>query len=288
MTYLGAYLEPIVAEKPPNGTFILATLHLIDQQRTLVNRLRAELQRNTTEGCLISGPLLESLLSVTQSLQMANFAVVELIVATLLDKETSLTESRVFEMLKVYAPKEKNAAYECALAYLGMGRFKQQLNCVAAQYLYDAIKLGHQDAFFTMLDAINDNYLKISGDNFLSHCKKLVAETNNLEVAIALGTLLCGFDIEDHGNLRSKLKLYDPNIGFNYLRFVQVHARLKGEHYLEGKEADYYKELSNVAFLTISKGYQQNIYTSEVALKYKTRLTLIIPIEDSSTTPRLL
>ncbi len=272
MAHQGIFFEPVFIEKPVGHAGPIVALNLIQQrQNTLAAKLRDELQKSG----VITGELLESLFQISRALRMSNVPVVELIVSTLLDKTTELSEARVFVMLKACAFKDKDAAYECALAYMGMGRFKQEKNVVAAKFLYYATRLGHPIAFYTMLDAISDNHLVIRGDVFLKYCKKLVTETKNLNVAIAIGTLLCGFDIEDHENLRSKLNIHDPDAGFDYLRIVQVCARKEGN-----------TELSEIAFLTISKGYQQNIYTSAAAQKYRATLIPITANSDLSEAPR--
>lgn len=177
-----------------------------------------------------------------------------LLVTLLCTRQTCLNATDAFTMLRYIARSDKYAAYECALCYIGQGKFPQPiLHEEASIYFYDAVKLGHELAFIHMLDAICDKVLEVTKDGFLTTCRSLVRETRNLDIAICLGSLLCGFPITNRHELNEFIEK-NPNLGYEYLKFA----------FDNGDETQ-----RSEAWHTLANAFQRKLFTSESALKFQ-------------------
>lgn len=173
-------------------------------------------------------------------------------------------------ILKKFASRHNGAAYECALAYLGMGNFKRPKNyALAKKNFIHAIELGHEAAFAHFLSALCDGNLKVARKDFIDTCNHLVERHRNTEVALTFGALYCGLQIYKRPELTTLFMLNDPNKGFDLLKFV----------FEQGKQGK--NEESDRAWTYIVNGIRRKMFTSDAAREFQ-RVHNITP---AATTP---
>lgn len=176
-------------------------------------------------------------------------------------------------ILKRFASRHEGAAYECALAYLEIGNFKQRKNhSLAKQNFIHAIELEHEQAFAHFLSLICDGTLKITRRDFIAACTHLVQRHHNTQVALTLGSLYCGLEIYRRPQLTTLFMLHDPDKGFDLLKFVFEHGK-------QGKN-----EESDRAWNYIVNGIRRKMFTSEAAREFQRVHSISV---DASTTPSM-
>lgn len=206
--------------------------------------------RNYPSPSLIPGQMVLELWALNQE----GFDTSYLLTDLLINRETTLNAGTAFHILKSLADADKNAAYQCGLCYLGVGKFPQtQSGNLALHYLYLSALKGHKQGFLSVLGGICDNKIQITGKEFVELCRKLVVKTNNLNIAICIGSLSCGYPIPGHPEL-SKLEVNDPTTGYAFLRYAFNHG-----------DASQKKIAMNFLIL----GMRRGIFKNECALRFQ-------------------
>lgn len=171
-----------------------------------------------------------------------------------LTRRTAFSNERVFTILKEYASCHPEAAYACGIAYLGQGPFAQPSSTEQSwRYFYAAYKLGKDLGFTTLIDAVCDGVLKLSGARLLEICEKLFQETKKLDLALFIGTVLSGFPVTDRSELKTMIPK-DPDQAYIYLCLA----------YDKGNE----QQVQEAMFL-LASGFRQNLYQSEAARTFQ-------------------
>ncbi len=240
------------------------------EKTEVYNRLVEQISRIGPDE-LVPNIILSQLLDITLRYQSVSSA--KLLVETIFTYRINLGLNATLGVLKKLSRFNKDAAYECGLAYLSTGRYpllavnypegdkpEDNLKSKAWYYFMLAAALGHPQAFPTLLDAICDKKIKMDAETFTQLCREIVQCTIDLgikfQVAFVLGTYLCGKFIIDGWEGLLDLALNDPTMGFTYLAVVAKEGGEKG-----------YSEMSEEAFRLLKNGLLTNIFKDEFGQK---------------------
>lgn len=183
----------------------------------------------------------------------------EELVNLLIQRSTSLAVYQAMSILQNYASFNRKAAYICALAYIGKGKFCQSVDFMRSiPFFFQAIRLGHQAAFGVMLDSLCDGSLKMSDKQFLLFCRELAYTHRVIDPGITLGTLLCGLEISGRPKLNQIFKKTDYKLGYAYLRYAYQYGN---------------KEQCEAALATLGYCYKKHLFKDDAsAMKFKEEL----------------